>query len=210
MLKEDVTAITIAELVLFLLFVVLIVLYVTPPLSPGSNETEVMEESKDDKLRRLGLCVDRYKEKIHEYEKMLEKLRKYKGLPEKVLKKDIEIGRLGAEIGKLRKNLIENEKAADRKGLRSKQMPTCKEIVKGDAFLATVLIISANWFLIDGKEYNFDELTKHFHDDLEFAKRYGCRHCVKVVMKEDLSMRDFDSGKTKLERLFYTKRAGFQ
>ncbi len=115
------------------------------------------------------------------------------------VKKELEFVKKKSAIAKTD---LENFK----KGLKSKQTPSCieKGLAKGP--LAEITILGINNYAVRGKEYGFQVLRALFEDDIGNARRAGCIHSVNVSADKHLTSQEYDEGLRKLEQLFYVKR----
>lgn len=93
-----------------------------------------------------------------------------------------------------------------RKGLKSKQTPSCIETGFSQGAVAEITILNSDKYMLHGKEHSFQELKANLNKDIENARNANCVHSVNVSAIKHISTQDYDEGLRKLEQFFYIKR----
>ena len=217
MLEDDVTGITLGELTLLLLLVVLIIFFISSFYSYSAEETsrpEVMRRIEELKtevrinrelIQKRNKQIAQFSTQAREYKKMLEE-------------QENEIARLNKDnyerntsARDLRMKLKSQEvkisllmESAKREGLKSTITPSCIEVELADTYLATITVIGRDSFRVLGQTYTYNDLKTLYAHELEEARKYDCRHSIKVSCARGISAEDYNMGLIKLRRLFYT------
>lgn len=92
------------------------------------------------------------------------------------------------------------------KGMKSRQLPTCRAAKLADSFLFDVEILGKDLFRVDDKEYSFRQIVRTYSKDIERARGAECRHSIRVSCSRQIEVESFDHALRKLERHFYIKR----
>ena len=112
-----------------------------------------------------------------------------------------EIQRLEDESGKLKTKLVNLDK---KEQLKSKQLPSCIEKRLSAGFLFQVKIIGEDKYLIDKKEFSYQEILKFYASDIEFAKKNECVHSVWVESDKNITASAYVAALKKIQMSFYT------
>lgn len=121
------------------------------------------------------------------------------------------ISKLNGQLKQLETEIEKYKAILSRKDLKSRQLPTCKEVgLTNDSFIATVTIAGANKFQISDKEYTYADLKELYRSDLEKAEEYECVHCIKAFVKRGISLEEYHKGYGKLREFFYVTPKWFE
>lgn len=91
--------------------------------------------------------------------------------------------------------------------LRSRMKPSCREL-KGIAPLFDVVIMSADEFRIDEREFDFKSLTRQFQKEQVSAEDLGCVHTIRVRFVSNISTDEYVRGLSRLESTYYVQKLG--
>ena len=105
------------------------------------------------------------------------------------------------ESGELKTKLVNLGKKEE---LRSKQLPSCIEKGLVSDFLFHVKIIGKNNYLIDEKEFTYQEILKFYESDIEFAKKNGCVQSIWVESDSRMDASSYIGALKKIQFNFYT------
>lgn len=184
--REDVIGITLAELTLVLLFIFIIIFFVT---SSAGRDNQALKEALTSQEELLALQLEEIAALKTDKENLVHERQR----------RDQVMKRLANALTVLR---TENEQ------LRSKFKPSCYERGYAPSVIGKVIILGADLFSVGGKKMTLSEIKKHFAQELSAAEALGCVQTIRTNYSGSLSLDEYYSGLRKLERLFYISKGG--
>lgn len=94
--------------------------------------------------------------------------------------------------------------SAKLKKLKSKIPPSCIEAGIAPSYLATVVVMGKNRFMVSEQIYSFGGIKKLYNQELDDATKHGCIQSIKVSFVKSLSAPQYNAGLRKLRSIFRT------
>ncbi len=188
--REDVIGITLAELTLVLLFIFIIIFFVT---SSAGHDNQALKEALTSQEDLIAMQLEEIAALKSDRDRITESHAR------EIDRRSQTIERLTNALSGLR---AENEQ------LRSKFKPSCYERGYAPSVIGSVLILGADRYSIAGKETDIAGIRKHFAKELTTAEAVGCVQTIRTNYSGKISLDEYYAGLRKLERLFYISKGG--